>query len=667
MKKKVIRIVAAAALFATGLLWPAGEAGATGTAGIIKIIILLAAYLLIGFDVLFKSVKSIRHGQVFNEFFLMSIATLGAIFLQEYAEAAAVMLFYQVGELFQDFAVGRSRRSIQGLVELAPDEANLLTETGLQVVSPEDIAIGDRILVRPGERVPLDGTVLTGRSRLDTSALTGESVSRAAGPGDVVPSGVINLEQPLELEVNCLFEDSSVARILSLVEDATEHKSEAERFITRFARYYTPAVVFLTLIFAIVPPFFSSLPFSEWLRRALTFLVVSCPCALVISVPLSFFGGLGGCSRAGVLVKGGNYLELLANVKTVVMDKTGTLTEGVFAVQAVLPAAAEKSAGPGGETAGFSETEILRLAAAAEQYSNHPIAAAIVAAGQKMLGEEQLPQTENMVETAGNGVQAEVEGRLVVAGNHRWLSELEIKKLPPAGGAQNFSGTVIWLAVDGVFAGSIRIADRLKADAKTAVRGLHDLGVTNTVMLTGDRAEAALPVARDLGIDQVQADLLPEDKAEVVKAILTERDGRLGADSQKERLAFVGDGINDAPVLALADVGIAMGGLGQDAAIEAADIVIMDDRPSRLLTAIKIARRTLRIARQNTVFALAVKLAVLVLSALGLTGMWLAVFADVGVSVLAILNSMRSLQVKKQAALPTGPAANLVAPLEAEA
>ncbi len=592
----------------------------------------LIPYAVIGWDVLWKAVRNIAHGQVFDENFLMALATVGAFFTGEYAEAVFVMLFYQVGELFQDYAVGRSRASIAALMNIRPDIANLEQADGsTEEVDPEDVAVGDTVVVKPGERVPLDGVVLTGSSSLDTAALTGESVPRDVGPGEAVISGCVNLSGVLRFRVTRPCGESTVSKILDLVENASEKKSSSEAFITRFARYYTPCVViaalalFLlpTLALALVPAaslpgFLAGTDWSGWLHRALIFLVISCPCALVISVPLSFFGGIGGASKCGILVKGGNYLEALAKTDTVVFDKTGTLTRGVFTVTAIHPAE------------GFTEAEVLERAALAEHWSDHPISLSLKAAYGLPIDVSRVRDVE---EIAGHGVRAMVDGGEVCVGNARLMERQSVVwrdcHLP---------GTIIHVTVEGRYAGHIVIADLPKEDARAAIADLKAAGVRRTVMLTGDVEAVAASVAKDLGVDDYRAQLLPADKVDYVESLLEKRD-RTGA------LAFVGDGINDAPVLTRADIGIAMGALGSDAAIEAADIVLMDDKPSKIALAMRISRKTLRIVRQNIVFALGVKGLVLVLGAFGCATMWAAVFADVGVAFLAILNAMRCLRV----------------------
>lgn len=586
-------------------------------------VLFLIPYLLIGYDVLRKAVLGIVHGQVFDENFLMALATVGAFATGEYAEAVFVMLFYQTGELFQDYAVGKSRASIAALMDIRPDTANLETESGLDEVDPEDVPVGAVIVVKPGERVPLDGIVLEGSSTLDTAALTGESLPRDIAAGAEITSGCVNLTGLLRVRVTKPCAESTVSKILELVENSSEKKAVSEQFITRFAKYYTPCVVcaalalFLipTLLLAVMPAppaFLTGTVWTEWLHRALIFLVISCPCALVISVPLSFFGGIGGASRNGILVKGGNYLEALAKVDTMVFDKTGTLTQGHFTVQTISPAA------------GLSEQALLEAAALAESYSSHPISQSLQAAA----GALDTTRVTDVAEQAGFGVTAHVDGQPVAVGSARLMAQLGLQ-VPAASG----TGTLVHVAIGGAYAGSIRIADQLKPDA-AAITQLKALGIRKAVMLTGDTEAAAQEAAQALGLDEFHAQLLPDQKVSRVEAYLAQTRGNV---------AFVGDGLNDAPVLTRADVGIAMGGLGSDAAIEAADVVLMDDRLQKLPAAIRIARKTVRIVRENIVFALAVKGSVLVMGAFGSVPMWLAVFADVGVAFIAILNAMRCL------------------------
>lgn len=609
-KKRLWRILAAAVLFAALFFVPAH--------GLLRLALYLVPYGVVGWDVLWSAVRNIRNGQVFDENFLMSVATIGAFGCGEYPEAVAVMLFYQVGELFQSVAVHRSRQSISQLMDIRPDYANVERDGGLLQVDPEEVSVGEVIVIKPGERVPLDGSVVEGASALDTAALTGESLPRDVEQGDEVISGCVNLSGLLRVQVKKPFGQSTVARILDLVENSSEKKAKAEHFITKFARYYTPVVVLAAVVLAVVPALVDG-RWGVWVPRALNFLVVSCPCALVISIPLSFFGGIGGASKNGILVKGSNYLEVLAQTGIVVFDKTGTLTRGAFTVAAVHPV-------------GCGEGELLEAAALAEQFSTHPISRSILSAWGGETSGERVDQVE---ELAGHGVRARVDGREVLAGNCA-LMEREHIPMPQV---EDVQGTVVHVAIDGRYAGNIVVADQLKPGAQQALAALKRCGVRLAVMLTGDAQGAAQAAAETLGLDRYYAQLLPADKVDRVEELLREK--RPG-----ETLAFVGDGINDAPVLSRADVGIAMGALGSDAAIEAADIVLMDDDLSKLSTAVRIARKTLSIVRQNVVFALGVKLLVLALSAVGLANMWGAVFADVGVSVLAILNASRMLRAK---------------------
>ena len=609
-KKTLYRILLAFVLFVVCLLLP--------VEGLARLVLFLVPYVVIGWDVLWKAVRNIMNGQVFDENFLMCVATIGALIIGEFPEAVAVMLFYQVGELFQNVAVSRSRQSISALMDIRPDYANIQRDGQLVQVDPEEVAVEDVIVIKAGERVPLDGTVLEGTSALDTAALTGESLPRDVGVGDEVISGCVNLSGLLHVKVSKPFGQSTVARILDLVENSSEKKAQAEHFITKFARYYTPIVVFAALALAVVPSLATG-QWGTWVPRALNFLVVSCPCALVISIPLSFFGGIGGASKQGILVKGSNYLEALAQVGVVVFDKTGTLTQGEFAVTAVHPE-------------GIGEGELLELAALAEQFSTHPISKSIVAAWGGTPDQGRAAEVE---EVAGHGVRAVIDGRQVLAGNRKLMDRENISVALD----HDHPGTVIHVAVEGKYAGHLVIADRPKATSAQALRELKAAGVRETVMLTGDAQGAAQAVAQELGLDQFYAQLLPADKVERVEALLQEKKPR-------EKLVFVGDGINDAPVLSRADIGVAMGALGSDAAIEAADIVLMDDDLLKLPVAVRIASQTLSIVRQNVVFALGVKLLVLALSAAGRANMWAAVFADVGVSVLAILNASRMLKAK---------------------
>ena len=586
----------------------------------VYLVLYLIPYLIIGWDVLWRAVRNIAHGQVFDENFLMALATVGALAIGEYPEAVFVMLFYQVGELFQSYAVDQSRKSITALMDIRPDYANMEGPDGqLEQVDPEDVAVGDTIVIKAGERIPLDGVVLEGSSTVDTAALTGESLPRQVESGDDVISGCVNLSGLLKVRVTKAFEESTVAKILDLVENSASKKAKAENFITKFARYYTPIVVLAAVALAFLPPLLTSIQWVDSIQRALNFLVVSCPCALVISVPLSFFGGIGGASKDGILVKGGNYLEVLARTEIVVFDKTGTLTRGVFNVTAIHPDHCDQG-------------QLLELAALAECWSDHPISRSLKEAYGREMDSSRVSSVE---EVAGRGVKAVVDGHTICAGNDKLMEDIGVSWHPC-----HRVGTTVHVASDGVYLGHIVISDEVKPDAKEAVAALKAAGVRKTVMLTGDAQAVGEDVASQLGLDEVHTQLLPADKVERVEKLLKEV-------SPKGALAFVGDGINDAPVLSRADIGIAMGGLGSDAAIEAADIVLMDDKPSKIAHAIRIARRTLSIVRQNIVFALAVKLLVLVLSAVGLVSMWAAVFADVGVSVIAILNAMRALKAGK--------------------
>ena len=612
-KKSIIMIIISAVLLAAGYIL---TGTVSTTAGFIAF---LLAFLAVGHEVIIEAFKNIFHGEVFDECFLMTIASIGAFAIGKYPEGVAVMLLYNVGELFQDMAVDKSRDSVASLLDLRPDTANLVSGDSVTVVESEKIQVGDLILVRPGERIPLDGVITEGKSMLDTSALTGESLPRDVDIGDDVPSGCINLSGAVTLKVTRPFGDSTVSRILDMVENASEKKSVSENFITKFARWYTPIVVIAAVLVAVIPPLvISGATFSDWIYRAINFLVVSCPCALVISVPLSFFGGIGAASRQGILVKGSNYLESLANTEIAVFDKTGTLTKGVFTVRTVSAAG------------GFAEGDVLRYAALAESFSSHPIAVSLRKAAGIDCGKAGITDVE---EQAGHGVSAVVEGKTVLVGNSALMRAHGIAA------AENKSlGTVVYVAVDGVFAGSVVISDEVREDAATTINSLHECGVKKTVMLTGDCAPIAAEVSRTLGVDEYHAELLPGGKVQEVERLM---DGL----SEKGKLVFTGDGVNDAPVLARADVGIAMGALGSDAAIEAADVVIMTDEPSKLATAIKLSRRTLTIVKENIIFALAVKFLVIILSAFGCASMWFAVFADVGVCILAVLNAMRCLRI----------------------
>ncbi len=613
-KTNLIRVIVSIALVAA--IWLSPAEGWLGGA------LYLLPYLLVGYDVLWEAVEGVFHGEVFDENFLMAVATVGAIALGDWREGCAVMVFYQVGELFQSCAVDKSRRSISDLMDIRPDHANIEKDGALAQVDPGDVEIGTIIVVQPGERIPIDGVVTEGESAVNTGALTGESLPRQVRSGDEVLSGCVNESGLLHIRTTKKFGDSTVARILDLVENSGKKKSEAENFITRFARVYTPAVCCCALALALLPPLFmwDASVIGEWITRALTFLVISCPCALVISIPLSFFGGIGGASAKGILVKGGNYLEALARMDCVVFDKTGTLTKGVFQVIRTQPE-------------GMDEQTLLSWAARAECYSGHPISQSLKAAWG---GEVQNGQVTDVEELGGYGLTARVDGHAVAVGNKRLMEKLGLNPAEP-----QQAGTVVFVAVDGVYAGWILLGDVVKDRAREAIRGLKAEGISKTVMLTGDTDAAARQVASQLGVDEVHSQLLPADKVQQVERLLQERkDGRL--------LAFVGDGINDAPVLARADIGIAMGALGSDAAIEAADVVLMDDDPAKIALAMRISRRTLRIVRENIVFALAVKAACLVLGAVGVANMWLAISADVGVMVLAVLNAARALRAGKE-------------------
>ncbi len=613
-KKMLIRILAAFAAFVLGYVLP--------FEGVLKLSVFLVSYAVIGYDILWKAVRGIFKGQVFDENFLMALATVGAFFVGEYPEGVAVMLFYQVGELFQSYAVNQSRKSIASLMDICPEYANVLRQGKIEIVDPEEVSVDEWILIKPGEKIPLDGIVTDGTSTLDTSALTGESIPRTVLTGDSVISGCINLNGTLTVQVTKEYDDCTVTKILELVENASSRKANAENFITKFARYYTPAVVIAALLLAFLPPIFiQGESLSAWIYRALIFLVVSCPCALVISIPLGFFGGIGAASKQGVLIKGSNYLELLAETQLVVFDKTGTLTKGNFVVTKIEPVS-------------MSAEELLELTAKVESYSNHPISNSICAAYEKQTGTKINAEKISIEEIAGHGIHAIIDGKQVYVGNEKLMKEFKIPYQKT-----DEVGTVVYTAVDKTFAGSIVISDQIKPDSAIAISGLKTAGVKKTVMLTGDADVVGQKVAKELSLDEVYTELLPADKVEKMEELLKEK-------SEKGKLAFVGDGINDAPVLARADIGIAMGGLGSDAAIEAADVVIMTDEPSKIVTAMEIAKRTLRIVKQNIVFALLVKAVVLILGAIGLSNMWEAVFADVGVSVIAIINSIRVLRTK---------------------
>ena len=646
MKKKGIKIIIALILFIFAMainfenVW-------------INNGIFILSYIIVGFEILRKAVRNIFRGKVFDENFLMAIATIGAFAIGEFPEAVAVMLFYQIGELFQSYAVDKSRKSIASLMDIRPDYANAYRNGNLEKVDPDEVQIGETIVIKPGEKVPLDGRIIEGNTNLDTKALTGEALPREVGKGEDILSGCINLNGTIKVEVTKKFGESTVSKILDLVENASSKKSKSENFITKFARYYTPAVVIIAVVLAIVPPLIiEEASFQDWLYRALSFLVVSCPCALVISIPLSFFGGIGGASKMGILVKGSNYLEALANTEIAVFDKTGTLTEGVFEVQKVEVAKNDNQI----ETKGFvqnnteasislnnemknarkytskiTQEELLKIAAYAENYSNHPISKSVKKAYGKEIDEKQIINSQ---ELAGRGIEAKIGEQNVLVGNEKLMNEKEIEYTKC-----NDIGTVLYVAIDGKYAGYILIADKIKDDAKNTIDELKKNNIKQTVMLTGDRKEVGEAVAKEIGIDTVYTELLPDGKVAKVEELLKTK-------SEKGKLAFVGDGINDAPVLALADIGIAMGGLGADSAIEAADVVIMTDEPSKIIKAIQLSKKTMKIVKENIVFAIAIKIAVLILSALGISSMWQAVFADVGVSILAILNALRALYAK---------------------
>lgn len=612
MTKRLWRIIIGAAVLATAVLLNLNNEW-------LQIALFIISYIIVGGDVVKRAVKNIFKGQVFDENFLMSIATIGAFFIGEYPEGVAVMLFYQVGELFQSYAVGKSRKSIASLMDIRPDYANVKKGDELVKVDPDEVQIGDIIVIKAGEKIPLDGKVIEGSSMIDTSALTGESVPREVEVGSDIPSGCININGVITAEVTKEFGESTVSKILVLVENASSKKSNSEQFITKFARYYTPVVVIIAVFLAIIPPLvIDGATFSDWIYRALAFLVVSCPCALVISIPLSFFGGIGGASKKGVLVKGSNYLEALAETEIVVFDKTGTLTKGVFNVQEIHPE-------------GVSKEELLELTAHAESYSNHPISLSLKRAYSKEINNGRISDVE---EISGHGVIATVDGKKVMAGNIKLMKMMDIPYFKG-----ELIGTIVHVAVNNKYIGYIVIADEVKEDSAQAIKELKAANIKQTVMLTGDNKSIGSKVAKELGLDKVYAELLPADKVEKLEELFSQK-------SKKGKLAFVGDGINDAPVLARADIGIAMGGLGSDAAIEAADVVIMTDEPSKIATAMKISKKTLKIAHQNIVFAIGIKIIVLILSAFGIATMWAAIFADVGVTIIAVLNAFRALNVK---------------------
>ena len=612
MKKKLIKIILALILFVFSMVVKFENIWINNTLFIIS-------YIIVGFEIIRKAVRNIFRGKVFDENFLMTVATIGAFGIGEFPEAVAVMLFYQIGELFQSYAVDKSRKSIANLMDIRPDYANVYRNGIVEKVNPDEVKIGETIIVKPGEKIPLDGVIFEGKTTLDTKALTGESMPREVAQGDEILSGCINLNGVIKVEVTKEFGESTVSKILDLVENASSKKSRSENFITKFAKYYTPIVVIIAVFLAILPPLLlSNQNFSDWIYRALSFLVVSCPCALVISIPLGFFGGIGGASKMGILIKGSNYLEALSNVETVVFDKTGTLTKGVFEVQKVKPV-------------GISEEELLKIVAYSEYYSNHPIAKSIKKAYGKAIEEKQIIKTQ---ELSGLGISAKIGEQDVLIGNEKLMNEHQI-----IFSKCNDIGTILHVAIEREYVGYIVIADTIKEDSIVAIKELKKNNVKKTVMLTGDKKEVGESVSKELGIDEVYTELLPDGKVEKVEELLKKK-------SEKGKLAFVGDGINDSPVLALADIGIAMGGLGADSAIEAADIVIMTDEPSKIVKAIKLSKKTMRIVKENIIFAIFIKIAVLILAALGISTMWEAVFADVGVSVIAILNALRVLRVK---------------------
>lgn len=612
MKKKLIRIIIAFILFVFSLVIKFDNEWINNGEFIVS-------YIIVGFEIIRKALRNIIRGKVFDENFLMTVATIGAFGIGEFPEAVAVMLFYQVGELFQSYAVDKSRKSIASLMDIRPDYANIYRNGIVEKVNPDEVKIGDTIIVKPGEKIPLDGVIFEGQTTLDTKALTGESMPREAIEGDEVLSGCININGVIKIEVKKEFGESTVSKILDLVENASSKKSKSENFITKFAKYYTPVVVIIAVILAILPPLLiSGQNFSDWIYKALSFLVVSCPCALVISIPLGFFGGIGGASKMGILIKGSNYLEALSNVETVVFDKTGTLTKGTFEVQKV-------------NAIGISQDELLKIAAYSEHYSNHPISKSIKKAYGKDIDEKQIIKTQ---ELSGLGISARIGEKDVLVGNEKLMNEHQISYTKC-----NDIGTILYVAIERKYVGYVLIADTIKEDSKNAINGLKKNNVKQTVMLTGDRKQVGEAVSKELGLDKVYTELLPDGKVEKVEELLKEK-------SEKGKLAFVGDGINDAPVLALADIGIAMGGLGADSAIEAADIVIMTDEPSKIVKAIKLTKKTMRIVKENIVFAIFIKVVVLILAAFGVSTMWEAVFADVGVSIIAIINALRILRVK---------------------
>lgn len=612
MKKKLIRVIISFILLVLAFILKLDNT-------IINNILFITSYLIVGYDIVLKALRNITRGKIFDENFLMTTATIGAFFIGEFPEAVAVMLFYQVGELFQSYAVDKSRKSVASLMDIRPDYANLYHDKKTERVDPNKVKVGDIILIKPGEKIPLDGIVVEGSSILNTLALTGESMPRSVSVSDEVLSGCINNEGILKVKVTKEFGESTVSKILDLVENASNRKSKSENFISKFAKYYTPIVVIIAILLALIPPLLTDTTFKTWIYRALSFLVVSCPCALVISIPLSFFAGIGASSRIGVLVKGSNYLEALANTEIVVCDKTGTLTEGIFEVQKVNPI-------------GYSKEDLLKYTSYAENYSNHPIALSIKEPYGKAINEKLVTKTK---ELKGKGIIAKVESKEVLVGNEKLMIEYNVDYIK-----SNDIGTVIHIAIDKKYVGSITISDRIKEDAYKAIKEFRENYVKKIVMLTGDREEISKNVSKELKLDKYYAELLPQDKVKKVESLMKEK-------SKNGKLVFIGDGINDAPVLALSDIGVAMGGLGSDAAIEVADIVIMTDEPSKLANAIKISKKTMQIVKENIIFAITVKILVLLLSAIGIATMWAAVFADVGVSVIAIINALRILRVKK--------------------
>lgn len=612
IKKRLIRIIIGSVLLLAAVLVDTSQEW-------LNIALYLSSYIIIGGDIVLRAIRNIIKGKFFDENFLMAIATIGAMIISEYAEGIAVMLLYQIGELFQSYAVGRSRGSIADLMDIRPDYAYVKRDEGLIRVDPDEVKVGELIVIKPGERIPLDARVIQGLSMVDTSALTGESLPREVGPGDEILSGCINVHGVITAEITKEYEESTVSKILDLVENASNKKSQSEQFITRFARYYTPIVVILALLLALLPPvFIEGASFSEWTYRSLSFLVVSCPCALVISIPLTFFSGIGGASKLGILVKGSNYFEVLANTEIIVFDKTGTLTKGVFAVQEIMPR-------------DISKEQLLELTAYAESFSSHPISQSILKAYGKAIDQTVISEVQ---EIAGHGIETVVRGKRITAGNDKLMKLRNIDYIP-----KELIGTLVHVAIDGVYAGYILIADETKRDSAQTIKQLKSSGIKQTVMLTGDNKAVGNMVAAELGLDKVYTELLPGDKVDKLEELISQTSG-------KDKLAYVGDGINDAPVLARADVGIAMGGLGSDAAIEAADVVIMTDEPAKLPVAIRISKKIIGIANQNIVFAIGVKMVILLLSALGITGLWAAIFGDVGVTIIAVLNSFRALKIR---------------------